>query len=160
MNVAKHETMHSTNTAMLLKCLLDSGPTTRQELQKHTGLSWGAVSNIVSELLALKLLCEAPLKSSSAGRKPCVVDINPQDNLCIGLDIHMQGICCVIADLRGHALVSLRRSIAGAGRQQVLQRAVDAVHEALQTCGTKLEKIIGIGVSIQGAIDSTSRFSV
>lgn len=160
MNIAKHETMHSTNTAMLLTCLLDNGPMTRQELQKQTGLSWGAVSNIVAELLAANLLCETPVKSSSAGRKPSVVDIHPQNNLCIGLDIHMQGITCVIADLRGHALLSLRRSICGAGRQQVLDRAMDAVHEAIRTLSIQREQLIGIGVSIQGAIDPSCRFSI
>lgn len=160
MPAAKHETMRSANTAMLLNCLIDNGPLTRQELQKKTGLSWGTVSNIVSELLALNFLCETSVKSSHAGRKPSVVDINPEDNLCIGVDIHMQGIVCLITDLRGHTLISLRKSIAGAGRQEVLDRAVESIHEAIRTLKTEGERIIGIGVSIQGVIDSTNRVSV
>ena len=160
MQVAKHETMRSVNTATLLSCLLDNGPLTRQELQKRTGLSWGAVSNIVSELLTLNILCESQLKSSHAGRKPSVVDINPKDNLCIGVDIHMQGIACVITDLRGQTLVSLRRSIEGASRQEVLERAADAIFEAMETLKAKKESIIGIGVSIQGSIDRTNRISI
>lgn len=160
MQVAKHETMRSVNTAMLLNCLLDNGPLTRQELQKKTGLSWGAVSNIVSELLTLQILCEAQLKSSHAGRKPCVVDINSKNNLCIGVDIHMQGIVCVITDLRGQALVSVRRGIEGASRPEVLERAADGIREAMQTLNVEKESIIGIGVSIQGSIDSTNRVSI
>jgi len=159
MQIAKHETMRSVNTATLLNCLFDNGALTRQELQKRTGLSWGAVSNIVSELLALNILCETPIKSSHAGRKPSVVDINPKDNLCIGVDIHMQGIVCVITDLSGHALISLRRSIADASRQDVIDRTIDVIHEAIRTLKLKPESLIGIGVSIQGSIDRDSRVS-
>lgn len=159
MQIAKHETMRSVNTATLLNCLFDNGALTRQELQKRTGLSWGAVSNIVAELLSLNILCETPVKSSHAGRKPSVVDINPKDNLCIGVDIHMQGISCVITDLSGHALISLRRSISDASRQDVIDRTVDVIREAIRTLKAKPESLIGIGVSIQGSIDRDSRVS-
>lgn len=160
MQVAKHEMMRSVNTAMLLNCLLDNGALTRQELQKRTGLSWGAVSNIVAELLTHNILCESQLKSSHAGRKPSVVDINPKDNLCVGVDIHMQGIACVITDLRGHVLVAVRRGIENASREDVLKRAADAVREAMNELKTRRESIIGIGVSIQGSIDRTNRISI
>lgn len=159
MQIAKHETMRSVNTATLLNCLFDNGALTRQELQNRTGLSWGAVSNIVSEMLSLNILCETPVKSSHAGRKPSVVDINPKDNLCVGVDIHMQGICCVITDLSGHVLVSLRRSIANASRQDVVERTIDVIHEAIHTIKAKPESLIGIGVSIQGSIDRDGRVS-
>lgn len=160
MQIAKHETMRSVNTATLLNCLFDNGALTRQELQKRTGLSWGAVSNIVSELLALNILCETPIKSNHAGRKPSVVDINPQDNLCIGVDIHMQGISCVITDLRGQTLVSLQCGIAVRTQQGVLDCTISAIREAIDTLKTKRESLIGIGVSIQGSIDRGNRVSL
>ena len=161
MQVAKHEMMRSVNTATLLNCLFENnGPLTRQELQKRTGLSWGAVSNIVADLLALNLLIEAPVKSSHAGRRPSVVDVNPKENLCIGVDIHMQGIACVITDLRGDALVSLRRSIFGLSRAAVLDTVKKLIHEAIDSIEGEKESFIGIGVSIQGSIDRTSRVSM
>ena len=161
MKTAKHEMMRSVNTATLLRCIFENnGPITRQELQKRTGLSWGAVSNIVSELLTLNILCEAPLKSTHAGRKPSVVDVNSKENLCIGVDVHMQGVFCVVTDLRGNTLVSLRKSIAGDDRPAVLRKAAEAIREAMETVGVEKENYIGIGVAIQGSIDPTGRVSV
>lgn len=157
---AKHETMRSANTALLLNALIDNGPMTRQALQKQCGLSWGAVSNIVSELILSGVLCETVLPTAHAGRKPSAVAISSENNLCIGVDVHMQGISCVITDLAGHELVSLRRSIDGASRQQILDRTVDAVREAMNTLGVPTCQYIGIGVSVQGSIDATGRISL
>ena len=124
--------MRSVNTSILLQCLRRSGPLTRNELQQKSGLSWGAVSNIVADLLSLHVFSERPIPSSHSGRKPFVVDINRRENLCVGVDIHMQGISCVITDLRGERLVSLHKSIANASRQDVLDRAVQIVREAVE----------------------------
>lgn len=160
MQIAKHETMRSVNTAALLTCLIENGPMTRQELQKKTGLSWGAVFNIVAELLALKILCEEPLKSSHAGRKPSVLDFNTSDHLCAGIDVHMQGLTCLITDLRGRKLCSLRASISHAGREEVLALMKKLLHQAMEELKLTPEKLVGIGVSIQGSIDRASRVSL
>lgn len=160
MQIAKHETMRSVNTAALLTCLIENGPMTRQELQKKTGLSWGAVFNIVAELLSLKILCEEPLKSNHAGRKPSVLDFNTSDYLCAGIDVHMQGVTCLITDLRGRTLCSLRSSIAHASREEVLELMKTLLHQAVQKLKLTPEKLVGIGVSIQGSIDREARVSL
>lgn len=160
MQTAKHETMRSVNTSILLQCLRKSGPLTRNELQQKSGLSWGAVSNIVADLLSLRVFCERPIPSSHSGRKPFVVDINRRENLCVGVDIHMQGISCVVTDLRGERLVSLHRSIANASRQDVLDRAVQLVREAVEETDVPWSAFIGIGISVQGSIDRDKGLSV
>ena len=160
MQTAKHETMRSVNTSILLQCLRKSGPLTRNELQQKSGLSWGAVSNIVADLLALRIFCERPIPSSHSGRKPFVVDINRRENLCVGVDIHMQGISCVITDLRGERLVSLHKSIANATQKDVLDRALQIVREAVQDADIPWSALIGIGISVQGAIDRDRGVSV
>ena len=160
MRTAKHNTMRSVNTSILLKCLQRGGPMTRNELQNKSGLSWGSVSNIVADLLSLEILSEWPISSSNSGRKPLVVDINRRVNLCVGVDIHMQGISCVITDLGGAQIVSLHKSIAGASRQDVLDRAVNIVRDAIAEAEVERTALLGIGLSVQGSVDREKGISI
>ena len=153
MQIAKHDTMRCVNTSALLQCLCENGPLTRNELQSRTGLSWGAVSNIVSELITRHILCETPVQSSHSGRKPYVVDINRSENLCVGVDIHTQELFCVVTDIRGQALVSLHKDNTATTRQALIDQAIGIVREAIAQAGVPKTAFLGVGVSIQGSID-------
>lgn len=160
MQTARHDTMHSVNTSVLFQCLREEGALTRLELQRKTGLSWGTVSNIVTELLEAHIVTETPVDSSQVGRRPVTVDFDCQHNLCIGLDIHMQGITCTITDLRGNKLWLMQEPIVVNTRQGVLSQAVRMVRTVLEVPQFNRNYIIGIGISIQGSVDTASGISL
>ena len=58
MQTAKHDLMRSTNTLSILECIRQSGPTTKREIQDKTGLSWGAISNITTDLFNKRVISE------------------------------------------------------------------------------------------------------
>ena len=118
------------------------------------------MSNIVADLLSLNILSEWQIPSNNSGRKPLVVDINRRKNLCVGLEIHMQGISCVITDLGGAQIVSLHKSIAGASRQEVLDRAQQIVRDAIAEEALDPDALLGIGISVQGSVDRSTGISI
>ncbi len=152
--------MRNMNTAMLLECLSEKGPQTRKELQEHTKLSWGAISNIVSELLEQNILLEQQQPSTFSGRKPSVIAINNQSNLLVGIDLHMHGITAVVTDLTESVLADRYQSIDGMGREEVLEAAVDVVHSMMDELGIAGEDLAGIGVTVMGMIDQERRGSL
>ncbi|MEA4897121.1 ROK family protein [Bacillota bacterium Meth-B3] len=154
MRTAKHETMRSLNASVLLNCVRKQAPLTRHELQHRTGLSWGAVSSIVSEFLALGILTEMPIQNTHAGRTPVALDINARDHLCVGLDIHAQGLHCVVTDMRARTLYTTREGVRLPSRQGVLDQAVSMAEEAIERVGVEKSRYIGAGLSVQGAVDA------
>ena len=67
---AKHDSMRNTNTLSILSCIKNYGPITKKKIQEKTGLSWGAVSNIVTELFNKRIISEYMQTETSIGRTP------------------------------------------------------------------------------------------
>ncbi len=160
MRTAKHETMRSQNASVLFQCLREFGPLTRHELQEKTGLSWGAVSSIVSDFLAMGLLTEKPMQLCHPGRTPFALDINQQSNLLIGMDLHAQGLSCVVTDMRARTIVSSRENIENFCRTGLLEPAARMIEEAILASGVEASKFIGIGVAVQGTVDTANGISL
>ncbi len=160
MRAAKHETMRNQNVSVLFQCLRASGPLTRHELQEKTGLSWGAVSSIVGAFLSNGMLTETPVPGNRSGRTPASLDVNSQDNLLIGVDLNAQGISCVITDLRARTLFSNREPVAHATQRGFLNQAISMIEDAILEMGHDISHYIGIGVSVQGSVDTANGVSL
>lgn len=160
MHIVKHETMRHQNAAVLLQCVREHGPITRHEIQEHTGLSWGAISSIASEFLACGVLCQVPAEGQRPGRTPSALDIDSQNNLLIGIDLHSQGISCVVMDLRARRLCDLRDDQPAPTREAFLQQAFALVERAMEKSGFDRDRFLGIGVSVQGSVDTARGVSL
>ena len=160
MQTVKHQVMRSINTTALLQAIHQHGAMSRQLLHQRTGLSWGAISNIVSDLLSEGILVEMPVEGKHSGRPPTEVDINPRKFLFGGIDINMQGLSCVITNVIGRPVISLYEADIGNTSQAVLERCSALLYRALHDLNLAVQELSGIGISIQGAIDSTRRNSL
>ncbi len=160
MKTVKHQVMRSINTTALLQAIHQHGAMSRQLLHQRTGLSWGAISNIVSDLLSEGILVEMPVEVKHSGRPSTEVDINPRKFLFGGIDINMQGLSCVITNLIGRPMISLYETDIGNTSQAVLERCSALLYKALHDLNIEVQELSGIGISIQGSIDSTSRISL
>lgn len=160
MYTVKHQMMRSINTTALLQVIYQHGAMSRQLLHQHTGLSWGAISNIVADLLAKGILVETPVEGKHSGRPPTEVDINSRKYLFGGIDINMQGLCCVITNVVGQTLISLHEADIGQTAQAVLDKCSVLLRRALEALKLQPQEISGIGISIQGSIDQSCRISL
>ena len=101
---AQHDLMKNTNALSILSYIRSYGASTRRKIQFATELSWATVSNITAELLDRHVLTEYEQSEKSTGRTPTILDFAPGRNLCIGLEINIEGLTAVLLDLRCQVL--------------------------------------------------------
>lgn len=89
------------NEAMLLQRIIDSKIISRAELSKITGLNKASVSTITKELITANYIQETGIGDSSSvgGRKPVLLEFNPQVGSVLSIDIgtnYIFGVHCYL----------------------------------------------------------------
>jgi N-acetylglucosamine repressor len=136
--------------------LIHSGLTnSRLELARKAGLSAASITLIVQSLINKGLVVESSLVSSNLGRRPVSLAIRSDSAFLVGVDIGSYYLRVVITDINGN--ISYRHqseTCIPEGRDRVLKRAFQAVHEAIHKSGLPRSVIKGIGLAHSGVIDS------
>jgi predicted NBD/HSP70 family sugar kinase len=129
----------------------------RHDLGQYFGISPATVSRAVSVLLDRELLIESSAEVASPGRKPQSLRVNPKLAVLLGLDIHLDGVLAVVADIggtllgRGSVRCNAERSVDAVVR--ACRKAADA---ALEDSGVPRARIRHLGVSHCGDLDLNS----
>ena len=142
------------NRSMVLQQLFHSGPRSRADLARATGLTRVTVSDLVGSLLAEGLVTELGLRSEGKVGKPgTLVGLRTDAFQIVAVDLAddelMHG---AVLDLTGE--VRTRRSAAVAGRE-----GESAVQALLELCrdlvAAATMPVLGVGVGSPGVIDAT-----
>ncbi len=158
----QHNFMRNANTRSILNYIRVHGAATRREIQAATGLSWGAVSTIIAELLAQDQLIETRLTTRVSGRVPSVLDFNLSKNLSIGAEINIEGITIVLVDVRNNILSTKEELLELAEKDAVIRQLKRMLEELLQENHLSKSHLMGIGIAMQGLVDrkgSISRYN-
>jgi N-acetylglucosamine repressor len=141
-----------TRKAFLQYTIWREGPISRGELAKMANLNLPTISTLISELMAEEEVVEEGFATSTGGRRPQLLDINPSRGYVVGVTFYSRGISSAISDLKGH--ISNRQIIEfnpELGLEATLQRITEAIQtqvDALQGRGGKaVIRQIGIGLS-------------
>jgi predicted NBD/HSP70 family sugar kinase len=126
----------------------------RSDLGQQFGISPATVSRAVSTLAADGLLVEASAEVASPGRKPQSLRVNPQLAVLLGLDIQLDGVLAVVADISG-ALLG-RGAVAchaERGADAVVAASLKAAAAALDDAQIERSQIRHLGVGHSGDLD-------
>ncbi len=127
----------------------------RLDLAKTTGLSPASITVIVQSLISKGLVVETSAASSNLGRKPISLQIRSDVAYVVGVDIGSYYLRVVITDINGKIVYQHQGKTAiPEGRDRVLKRAFESVHQAIHKSGIPRSEITGIGVAHSGVIDS------
>lgn len=157
---AKHDLMRTTNALSILETIVNHGPLTKREIQDNTGISWGAVSNIITDLHAKKIIEESKCQETGIGRTPSKYDISSSNNLFIGVDVNIEGLAAVLIDLKCRVLKSIRTNVVRNDPENILNQIKTLVRTLISENKLSSKKIIGIGVAMQGAVDAENGISI
>ncbi len=140
------------NRSMVLQHLFHSGPWSRADLARATGLTRVPVSDLVSSLMAEGLVTELGLRNEGKVGKPgTLVGLRTDAFQIVAVDLaddeRMHG---AVVDLSGE--VRTRRSAAVAGREgeSAIAALVDLCRELV---GAATMPVLGVGVGSPGVID-------
>jgi predicted NBD/HSP70 family sugar kinase len=150
------------NRAALLRPLFLSGPLNRVELGELTGLSSASITNVVADLLDEGLIAEAGTEESDGGRRRVLLKMNSDFGAIVGINISENDLFIELYDLSMRSLV----------RQVVPMRPADhpiavvvnelerGIKEVLAQSPVPSGRVIGVGVSVPGAVEHGREYLV
>lgn len=125
----------------------------RAEIAQALGVSRSTASVIVDELIRIGLVFERGAGVSRGGRRPIVLEINPEAGRVVGVDIGATHLVTIVADLRGRVLAEAESaSDIARGTEATLAQVYALLETALQHAGCSWASIRAVGVGVPGPV--------
>ena len=147
------------NIRTLLASIKQSGPISKRDLQKLTGLSWGAVSSLTGLLHEHGYVVYTGKQVTNVGRKPNELDINTDDYYIVGVDLNLSGVYGVVTDMKGRIVREWLRLFPRNDYDCVMEMLLSLLDEILLNTFSH-KHIQGIGLAVQGFVDMENGVSV
>ncbi|NMA33382.1 MAG: ROK family transcriptional regulator [Clostridiaceae bacterium] len=128
----------------------------RAELSKETGLSPTAIGVIVSSLIEREYIHEIGTGESSGGRKPVLLELKPDSWYSVGLDIEVGIIQYVLMDITGRVAYEGSVPLRANTPEMAVKASADCVRDVMDKFSIKKERLLGVGISVPGIVDSKS----
>lgn len=141
------------NRVSTLRCILACQRISQMELAHRLALSWPTVLQNVKELMELGLVREAGLYESTGGRKARAFAPIRDARLAVGLDVTRDHVSAVLVDLGGGLLRREEEHCPFSLDDGYMERLGAFVGRFAAEGGAE-ERILGVGVSLPGIVDS------
>ncbi len=143
------------NRAMLLRTLYFSGPVTRNELTRLTGLSAATVSSMTGDLLAENIVVEAGQAESDGGRPRAILRVNPVYGHVVGVDVAETHVRVELFDLEMNERARAEYALRPGGHQieLVVRHILAGVEAVLDDAGVPADQALGVGVGVPGIVE-------
>jgi len=128
----------------------------RADLSKETGLSPTAIGVIVSSLIEKGYIHEIGTGESRGGRKPVLLELKPDSCYSVGLDIEVDSIQYVLMDITGRLAAEGSVRIDDNSAEAAVMASEACIRELLDKHSIGMERMLGIGISVPGMVDSVS----
>ena len=142
------------NKYTILETIRRNGGISRRDLSKITRLSPTTITKFTEELIKESLIQEKGTIPSSGGRKPIKLNLKPTSGYTIGVDIGSANLHVVTVNLQGKILSQKReKTRSQEGKEKVLKRIKEMIHQQLKSSNFPSRKIKGIGIGISGVVE-------
>ncbi|WP_438448596.1 ROK family transcriptional regulator [Gorillibacterium sp. sgz5001074] len=142
------------NTATILQIVRTKGPISRAEISKLTGLNPATVSSNVGSLIENGLVRETGIGASSGGRKPMMIELNPDAYYVIGVDMGTTDVSTGITDLEGRIQHKVTLPFGDRTEpEEILGVIRQSIRDVMAASGLETDRFIGIGMGIHGLVD-------
>lgn len=141
------------NTSIVLEAVLKNAPLSRAQISELTGLNKATVSNLVQDLIDSDLIIEIGPGESSGGRKPVMLLFNGQAGYAVGIDLGVNYIRGVLADLEGNVIAELQKSLKKHQLEFTLKELIQCIEELIGKAPDSPYGIVGIGIGVPGIVD-------
>jgi predicted NBD/HSP70 family sugar kinase len=141
----------------VLEALHRVGHSSRPELTRLTGLSRATVSLLVTDLLSVGLIREAPdtpdPQARPAGRPAQPLTLNPFAAYAVAADIGHRHVRVAVCDLRGNPLTDTAvANDTDRAPHKTLDLTADLIHQVLREKNIPTGSVLGLGVDIAAPV--------
>ncbi len=147
-------TERSRRNFLILEILRRRGPLSRTEISKVSGINPVTISHYLDKLMVQNIVRERQHDTSSGGRPPMLLNINPEAGFTLGIGMNLFDSMGVIIDLEGNVVYKYKRDKPATTPNEIIETIVAIIEELLKSAGQITDKIKGIGVGLGGIIDS------
>ncbi len=158
--VKSHQLLKSINQQKVLYLIYTEGPISRVELAEKTGLTQQTVTNIVNRLLEEKMVLEGTPMTSSAGRKPVPLTTNSSYMFALGIEVAGKYISGSLCNFRQEPIGRTYRDVEKYESEEHLLTVIRSVIDELMTDLPDKSQIKGVGMSVQGLVDTKRGFAL
>ncbi|MBU1090413.1 MAG: ROK family transcriptional regulator [Candidatus Omnitrophica bacterium] len=137
----------------ILEILRKRGPISRPDISKELGVNVVTISSYVDEFIKRNLVFEKELDVSEGGRRPVLLDLNPQAGFVIGVGLNLMNMVGLLMDLKGNIVTKTQIARPRASVKEISECLLDMIREILRRSKEYAPKIRGIGVGIAGLIN-------
>jgi N-acetylglucosamine repressor len=146
--------MRAMNRNLILNTVRSQGPLSRTQLTELSGLSVGAVSQIVNDLLEDNWINEVGESDYTGGRRQVMLRLNPTAGYVVGLKLMENRVVCAVSDLETTVLNYVEHPLTGAHNPEIVAETLaQVVIHALYTTGITRENVRGVGIGLAGVIN-------
>ncbi len=157
MEVQTSRFLKNRNVLAVLNALNKAKKLSRAQLARQTNLTPATISSIVSKLEKAQIVHLIGPSESPRGRRPVMLQFNPDAFYLAGLDFGLTKAIAVIIDLHGNVLQRERIPLSrNTPRESVVQALIDLLERNLSANPKIRNKIRGIGISYPGLVDTES----
>ncbi|MGE5588167.1 MAG: ROK family transcriptional regulator [Clostridia bacterium] len=142
------------NKAVILNIIWRHAPISRAEIARISGLTRGTVSSLVDELIHDSFVKEIGTGTSAMGRKPIMLQLNAEAGVIVGVDLGVNYILVILADLRAQVLARKRLSITPElGEKRILEKMLNGIADILAGAPPTPRGLLGIGAGVPGLVE-------
>ncbi|MGZ9226598.1 MAG: ROK family transcriptional regulator [Anaerolineales bacterium] len=125
----------------------------RTDLAEEMGLTRAAVTTIINDLIANGIILETESRTTSSGRPPVVLEINPSHGLVAAIDMGATHLSVALGDFSARILEEVEVPFRiDNGPEKCLKEADRVLHELLQKRRLTTVDLLGIGVGVPGPV--------
>ncbi|MCA9908449.1 MAG: ROK family transcriptional regulator, partial [Anaerolineae bacterium] len=147
------ELIKAMNRNLLLNIIRREGQLSRTHLTDVSGLSAGAVSQIVNELLEDGWLLEIGEGEYTGGRRQMLLRLNPNAGYAVGLKLMERRAVCAITNFEGNILYYRESPITADDAPEAIAADIArVVKSTLAVAHAPSERVLGVGIGLAGVI--------
>ncbi|MCW2750245.1 MAG: hypothetical protein JWR83_1355 [Aeromicrobium sp.] len=144
------------NIALILRSLRTSGPATRTELARRTGLAKATVGTIVGDLSAGRAVSEDESVPSGRGRPGRPVTLTGESIIGLGFEVNVDYIAAVALDLAGKVKLIDTRPVP-AGQPPSVSQLVGVAGEIRDGLIAEGHTVVGATVAVPALVSHDNR---
>ncbi len=125
----------------------------RTDLADQMGLTKAAVTIIVNDLISNGIILETESRTTSSGRPPIVLEINPDQGFVAAIDMGAMHLSVALGDFSARILEEVEVPFRVAdGPEKCMQQADLVLHQVLEKRGLTSSQLSGIGIGVPGPV--------
>jgi glucokinase-like ROK family protein len=131
----------------------------RTDLAEQMGLTKAAVTIIVNDLISNGIIVETESRTTSSGRPPVVLEINPNQGFVAAIDMGAMHLSVALGDFSARILEEVEVPFRVTdGPERCMQQADSVLHQVLEKRGITPSQLSGIGIGVPGPVIAEDGF--